>query len=92
MTTITLDTHDVGIVIRATITFVAFDPTGAACYLGFTNLGGRTELRPMTFDGVSVATYTTQAGDFATGYYTAFVRAIKGGVQIDSELFQIAVI
>lgn len=91
MTTITFDSNDVGVIIRATITFIDFDPAGATCQLGYTNLGGRTQYRPMVFNGVSVATYTVEAGDFAPGYYTAFVRATKGAVQIDSERFQIAV-
>ena len=91
MSTITFANDDVGLIIRATITFVAFDPTGAACVLGFTNLGGRSQEREMVFDGASIATYTVQEGDFKPGYYTGIVRAIKGAVRLESERFQIVV-
>lgn len=92
MNKITFASTDVGLIIRATITFVDFDPTGAACHLSYTNLGGQIQTRPMVFDGVSIATYTIQAGDFDTGYYTAAVQAVKGAVIVNSDRFQIAVL
>lgn len=92
MTTITIDSSDVGVVIRATLTFTDFDPTGAAASLVYTSLQGGVETREMAFDGVSIATYTIAAGDFVQGYYSAQVQVRKNGVQVSSEVFQIAVL
>lgn len=91
MNHITINRNDVGVVIRATLTFVDFDPTDATAALLFTGLALPPEARAMDFDGVSIATYTIRAGDFLPRPYLAQVKIAKGGVVIDSEQFQILV-
>lgn len=91
MTQITIDSQDVGVLLEATLTFTSFDPTGGTAELLFTGLAKPQERRDMSFDGISVASYTIAEGDFKPGYYTAQVQVTKGSVKVSSEQFQIAV-
>lgn len=91
MIQINIDSQDVGVILETTLNFTSFDPSGGTAELLFSALAKPQERRPMTFDGVSVATYTIEAGDFKSGYYIAQVQVTKGSVKVSSEQFQIAV-
>jgi len=91
MKQITFDSQDAGVIIRATLTFTDFDPAGATAVLMYKGLVQAERRVPMAFDGVSVATYTIQDGDFSAGFYAAQVQVTNGPVSVSSETFQIQV-